>query len=314
MRPNSVIQIQNAAEFRNALTHIRMRLQSRVEQTKLRQFVLLDFKHAKESTSLGALPPSSLGQKPAGVNLYGDLPESELARNGPRLIEIPDNEAAIEAICAHAINDESASFILAGCTLDMLATHLQALREVMLPDGGAALFRFQDVHVTSALWPLLDTRRANRVLGPAMAWLVRDACGELICLEHPVGSTRQTTNKTFSIDRTMLATLNEALLPWTVAEQIDEIDSSLLHGLRACGRRTLVRERLARGRGQGLSQTDDLALYCALSLQLPDGFEKIEPFAKALAATRAGSRRFGEYLDKIPAEQWDVTDKLLNTL
>lgn len=101
---------------------------------------------------------------------------------------------------------------------------------------------------------------------------------------------------------------------WQLAEQIDEIDSSLLHGLRACGRRTLVRERLARGRGQVLSQTDDLALYCALSLLLPDGFEKIEPFANALAATRAGSRRFGEYLDKIPAEQWDVTDKLLNTL
>ncbi|TXH39517.1 MAG: DUF4123 domain-containing protein [Burkholderiaceae bacterium] len=56
------------------------------------------------------------------------------------------------------------SFLCASAPLPDIAQHLQSIREVMLPDGSLALFRFQDTHVTTHLWPLLRTGQANQIL------------------------------------------------------------------------------------------------------------------------------------------------------
>ncbi len=235
-----------------------------------------------------------------GINLYADLVGTALVETGPRLYEIQDEdlEGWINAACERPV----ISLLCVTARPTDLAHHLQSLREVMLPDGSLALFRFQDTHVTTHLWPLLSPGKGSQILGSAIRWwAVPDVCGTWSALTPTAGYHRAGA---LQFDRKLYEHLNEQLLVYTVAEQVREIDSALLGGLTSCQSRTLLRSRLRAAHEAGLQTQGDQALYVALSLQLPTGFEVESPFAEALDRNRKGVQTFGEALDNVSADQW----------
>lgn len=235
-----------------------------------------------------------------GVNLYADLVGTALVETGPRLYEIQDEdlEAWVKAAC-----ERTAISLLCGAVrLSDLAHHLQSLREVALPDGSLALFRFQDSHVATHLWPLLRPGQGNQILGGIGWWAVPDVCGAWSALTPAAGYQRAGALR---FDHKLYEQLNEQLLVYTVAEQVREVDSALLDGLTACQSRTLLRSRLQAARDLGLTTQSDQALYVVLSMQLPAGFESELPFSDALDRNRKGSQTFGDALDNVPASQWE---------
>ncbi len=242
-----------------------------------------------------------------GVNLYADLSGTDLVESGPRLYEISDE--AIPAWADAACETMGISFLCASAPLPDIAQHLQSIREVMLPDGSLALFRFQDTHVTTHLWPLLRTGQANQILGPAHWWAVPDVCGSWYALTATAGYPR---SGTLRFDLKVYEQLNEQLLVYTVAEQVRDVDASLLEPLTSCQCRTLLSARLQAARDLGLQLQSDRALYVVLSLQLPTGFEREAPFAEALDRCRRGFQTFGDALDHVSSEQWRVWDEKLD--
>lgn len=308
MHSQPLSPVHDIAEFRSELSAIHLRLQNRAPNAPIKLFVLIDFTRVPDWAVFEEQLHSSARIRLPAVNLYDDLAGLELAKSGPRLLALDLEDEVMDAVMGLAIEHEAGSFLFASCTLNELAEHLRSIREVAMPDSGGALFRFQDMHVTAALWPLLSPTQKNRILGPARAWVVREACGELHLIEALFTHKRTST---LSFDRKIVTALDDALFPWTVADQINEIDTALLAGLSPCARLTLLRERIAHAKTLGLRQPSDLSLYCALSLQLPEGFETHPPFARAFESARSGQSSLGVEIDRITPEQWQHADEIL---
>lgn len=268
------------------------------EKPRSSLFALVDA--ASPGSSLTAERLADLSCSPEhGINLYADLIGTSVAETGPRLYEISDADFGDWGRVAC---ETSAISILCGAlTARDLAQHLQSLREVVLPDGSSALFRFQDVHVTTHLWPLLSPAQGNQILNELDWWAVPDVCSDWFVLTHAKGFSRSGALK---FESKLYDQLNEQLLVYTVAEQVREVDSALLDGLTDCQSRTLLRSRLQSARDKGLRTPSDQALYVVLSLQLPVGFEHEAPFIDALDRSRRGLQTFGDALDQVAADQW----------
>jgi hypothetical protein len=262
-------------------------------------FALVDVARTT-STQRNELPKSiAMVLEHQSINLYADLEGTALADSGPRLCAVTDALLTDWAVTFCQIN--VVSFMAGTMELQELAGHLQSLREVLLPDGSEALFRFQDCHVTRHLWPLLTPGLANQILGPLDWWATPCPCGPLHVLSPaqgyiPLGGLR--------FNRAIFDRLSEDLLVYTVADQVRDVDASLLEGLTDCEVCTLLLARLDEARRQGLELQSDLALFVVLSLQLPDGFARQEPFASALESNRRERQTFGASLEQAPTEQW----------
>lgn len=235
-----------------------------------------------------------------GINLYADLAGSALVPTGPRLVQL--HPTAFAAASEWSISTHALSFLMGTTELNALAHHLQNLREVTLPDDAKALFRFQDVNVTSHLFGLLSPGLINKILGPLCMWAVPDVCGWVHVL-HPKPGYQRLGQLRF--DRRTFDQLDEALFVFTVADQVREVDTSLLAGLTPCQAKHAVHQRLNTARSLGLQNRSDQALHVVLSFQLHEGFEREEPFASAIKQARSGSRTFGEALDAIPQSSWN---------
>lgn len=308
MHSQPLSPVHDIAKFRRELSDIHLRLQDRAHDASIKLFALINFTRVPDWTVFEKQLHSGKRTRLPTVNLYDDLAGLELAKSGPRLLALDLEDEVLDTVMGLAIEHEAGSFLFASCTLHELAEHLRSIREVAMPDSSGALFRFQNVHVTAALWPLLSTTQKNRILGPARAWVVREACGEVHLIQALSPRKRIST---LSFDRKIVSALDDALSPWTVADQIDEIDTALLAGLSPCARLTLLRERIAHAKTLGLRQQSDLSLYCALSLQLSEGFETHPPFVKAFESARSGQSSFGAAIDRITPEQWQHADEIL---
>lgn len=234
------------------------------------------------------------------LNLYEDLEGLEIVRTGPLLIEL--TEATLAKAVSLSFETHAVSFLLGVVNAGMLAQHLQSLREVTLPDDTQALFRFQDVNVSSNLMAHLSPGMVNQMLGPLLRWVAPDVCGFLHVLAHKPGYQRLGPLR---FDRRTFDRLNEALLTFTVADQVRAVDPTLLQDLSACQSTRVINQRLAAGKKLGLKVSADLGLYVVLSLQLPPGFERQAPFAGALQKALQGHSTFGDALDAVPQTDWD---------
>lgn len=242
----------------------------------------------------------SLSSSATGINLYADLIGTALIDTGPLLHAV--HEEDLDAWTQLACDTTAIGFLCGDISQPDLVHHLQSLREVALPDGSLALFRFQDSHVATHLWPLLSPGQGNQILGRIGWWAVPDVCGSWSALTPAAGHRRAGALR---FDHKVFERLNEQLLVYTVAEQVREVDSALLHGLTACQSRTLLRSRLQAARDLGLTTQSDRALYVVLSMQLPVGFESELPFSEALDRSRKGVQTFGDALDNVPAAHWE---------
>lgn len=240
------------------------------------------------------------------VNLYDDLKGTAIAAMGPRLIKLPREE--ITNIIQLAQVTRSVSFLRGECDLSTLSAHLQLIREVEIPDRTAVLFRYQDVHVTAALFPILTSAAIGRCLGPLIAWSALDACNRL----HVVSATgKKRTSGPLRFDQKTVEILEDRLFLHTAMAQVNDVDSALLAPYSECEAETLIQQRIEMAKSFGLEQRDDLALYCALSLQFPPDFEKEAPFAEAIRYREKNKPSFGAALDDASSEVWSRWDERL---
>jgi Domain of unknown function (DUF4123) len=233
------------------------------------------------------------------INLYGDLEGLALADLGPRLVAMDD--AVFDLMVAFGWRTHAISYLLGATSKDALASHLQSLREVTLPDGDQALFRFQDVQVTSHLFELLTPGLGNKLLGPLSLWATPDVCGCVHLLKPREGDV---SSGALRFDQRVFDALNEALRVYTVADQVRDVDTTLLPQDAPCEARRIVRARLKDAAALGLSLHSDQALFVALSLQLPEGFAMKPPFSDAIEKARLGRCSFGDALGQVPRQDW----------
>jgi len=242
-------------------------------------------------------------------NLYAKYAKS-IRELGPRLWTGESHDPGWDRVFTEALERQAASFLVVPRNERGLEEHLTGLIRMPQPDGGNLLFRFQDVVVLGALAPLLSGTQRRALLGPACHWLMVDVCRYPVCIDGP-GTTAQGI-PTLRLDPLQIDALGEALVPLTIIFQTNETDSSLLAGLDKCEQVGLIRERMRRARGHGLVRAEDIALYCILSLQLPDGFDRNGPVAEALQEARTRDIGFGETIDKVPVERWRAMDELMD--
>lgn len=270
-------------------------------------FALIDVGNLDEGTFDQVTKKMSADMR--AVNLYDDLGGLEIANLGPRLVALPANQPISPVILDLAANSCAVSFLWSAASHRRVAEHLRDLREVSLADGEPVLFRFQDTRVLSALFPILPPHQHDRFLGPLRRWSVAGACLDIHALEHPVATK---DSATLILDAATTEALDEALFEQTVAAQITETDSALLSPLSACQRHERITRHLEHGRKLGLSERSDLSLYCILAFQLPEGFERSGPFARALRFSESGYASFGDALDAATREEWEIWDVELN--
>ncbi|SFZ79564.1 DUF4123 domain-containing protein [Chitinimonas taiwanensis] len=299
------VSVKTAAELVHWLQTKSVEGGSSIATAKLRLFVLVDCTQvpnwAEFEQKLHEQNISKLRK------LYDDLGGLEIAKTGPWLLEVPDKETALHFLAQQALEHEAFSFLLGDCSLAELDEHLRAIREVAMPNGSAALFRFHDPHVTGALWPILTPAQRLRIIGPVRRWAVLSPCGLMQEIERHKTAV---LNGSLKFSQAIVTALDNALFPWAVADQVREIDSTLLSGLTACARWKLITERIAKAQELGLTVRSDLALYCALSLQLPANFEATSPFASALERARTGKTSFGLALDQVSSDEWQKVDEM----
>jgi hypothetical protein len=240
------------------------------------------------------------------VNLYGDLEGMAIAAMGPRLVQLPREETP--NIIQLALATRSVSFLRGKCDLSTLSAHLQSIREVEIPNRTAVLFRYQDIHVTTALFPNLPSADMARCLGPLTTWAVPDACNKL----HLISATgQQRGGGALRFDQKIVAILEDSLFMHAAIAQANDVDSTLLAPYSECEVETLIQQRLDTARSFGLEQREDLALYCTLSLQFPPGFEKEAPFVEAIRYRENNKASFGVALDSASSEVWSRWDERL---
>jgi len=266
------------------------------------RYVLIDAQRLN-AEQIQAVDGHQLGM---AVNLYGDLKGTAIVAIGPRLVQLSREE--IPNIIQLAQATRTVSFLRGKCDLSTLSAHLQSIREVELPERTAVLFRYQDVHVTAALFPILLSAEIGRCLGPLTAWSTLDACNRL----HIVSATGQKrASGSVRFDQKTVEVLEDRLFVHTAMAQVNDIDSALLASYSECEAETLIKQRIETARSIGLEERDDLALYCALSLQFPPGFEKEAPFAEAIRYREKNKLSFGAALDDASSEVWNRWDDRL---
>ena len=238
------------------------------------------------------------------INLYRDIEGTAISAMGPRLVQLYREE--IPHIAQLALTSRSVSFLLGKCDFATLSAHLQAIREVEIPNQTAVLFRYHDIQVTAALFPSLSPKEIGPCVGPLTHWAVLDACNRL----HVISSTgEQRKGGALRFDQKTLEMLEDRLFMHAAMAQINDADSLLLASYSECEAQTLIRQRIETAKSFGLEQREDLALYCVLSLQFPPSFEQEAPFAEAIGYRKKNKPSFGAVLDEVSPDVWRQWDE-----
>lgn len=241
------------------------------------------------------------------INLYGDLEGTRIAQLGPRIVEANDTDSRRELV--EVAFSTRASLLAGNCTLGEIAIHLKDLREIELPDGTPALFRFQDARVAAATFPTLNPAQGHKLLGPLTAWAALDVCHRL----HVHSSTDgRHIGGTLRFDQKTVDAIDEQLFVHTVAEQVRDTDAALLGSMSECQIETRIRQQIERAKALGLLRRQDLSLHSVLSFQFPSGFENEAPFASAIRYRDGGHSSFSDALDAVPSTVWDTWDERLS--
>lgn len=232
-------------------------------------------------------------------------------RVGPRWIDLDREGEHLLFATREAFDRQSVSFFVLDTHPGEAIGHLASLVKMKQPDGSRQLFRWHDAFVLAALIPLLDEAQKCDLLGPLNGWLTLDPCKNAIQLR--IDRTDRQRARPFQLSQSQLDGLSLALHPYTILDQIREIDSSLLPLNDTCASLARVHPVMEAARRHGLSAPSDVSLYAALALQLPPDFDASGPIADALTETKKGHLTFHEAVARIPVEAWRAWDDELNS-
>lgn len=236
-----------------------------------------------------------------------------LKSRGPRLYSAPLVEPHWHGICAATLDQRAASFTLHDCPVGAVVTHLKSMTKLQHPGGAKRLFRFQDSTVLSQLIPLLTDRQRRALLGPIRRWQVLDVCAHPVEMGVSAG-TSTGSSATLTLDERQIDALAARLRPATIIAQANETDGALLYGKSRCEQWRLVQAASQRASDHGLTLNEDIALFCILSLQLPAGFDRDGPVARAIERSKRHGIGFGEAIDRVPVQEWRAWDEQLDKM
>ena len=274
--------------------------------TSVKRLVLLDGANFATGAEVDKLLQPYCATDSAPINLYDDFEGLALAESGPRLAEVRGDDECSRFLAELAFEGRGLSVLSSSSSMGPLLDHLRKLREIQLPDRSTALFRYQDAQVVTGLIPLLNLAQRAFFLGPLTSWWAIDSCGTT----HRLTASRgQRHRGSLRLRQEQVARLDEHLFPHVVANQANETDASILAGLRPCAVYRLLSARIALAKSLGLERQSDVSLFCVLSLQLPEGFERKPPFAAALAGAANKVDGFGALLDRVTSAEWDAWDR-----
>ncbi|WP_368750105.1 DUF4123 domain-containing protein [Enterobacter hormaechei] len=103
--------------------------------------------------------------------LFDTWPDSRIAFAGSWLIRMNETMEMREQLEALEIALPGISWIVSGSTPEELVAHLQRYMNAVLPDGRAALLRFQDPRVQVRLGTMLNSQQHREMTGLMREWL-----------------------------------------------------------------------------------------------------------------------------------------------
>lgn len=103
--------------------------------------------------------------------LFDTWPDSRIAFAGPWLIRMSETMEMREQLEALEIALPGVSWIVSGSMPEELVAHLQKYMNAGLPDGRAALLRFQDPRVQVRLATMLNDLQHQELAGLMQEWL-----------------------------------------------------------------------------------------------------------------------------------------------
>jgi Domain of unknown function (DUF4123) len=271
-------------------------------------FALLDVA-AFKSADKAVASIASIAQPPTKwINLYADMDGLQLQVEGPRLVPLLELNTKVLGFTLNAELARGVSFVQIAVSPGELEAHLLELREVKLPDGSGALFRFQDPRVMAALMPILQPKQQSALLGPITNWRCLDPCGRMFfATQNP----ETKSSGAFALNKAQLASVDQALLPYEVLAQTREADSAVLLKLNPCQQLETSRFHVSNARTYGLRADSDVSLYCVLAFQLPEGFADQTPFSTAIEQAQSGRQTFSQGLDRADPREWKKWNDLL---
>lgn len=110
-------------------------------------------------------------QQPAAMPLFDTWPDSRIAFAGPWIIQMNSVMNFREKLCELEAALPSVSWVLSSSTLAELAVHFRKYMNISLPDGRAALLRFQDPRVQVRLATMLDSQQHRELTDLMSEWL-----------------------------------------------------------------------------------------------------------------------------------------------
>ncbi|WP_052951224.1 DUF4123 domain-containing protein [Klebsiella variicola] len=110
-------------------------------------------------------------QRYVSLPLFDTWPDSRIAFAGPWIIQLSRVMDFRDKLCELEATLPSVSWIVSSSTLAELAAHFRKNMNIGLPDGRAALLRFQDPRVQVRLGTMLDNLQHRELTGLIREWL-----------------------------------------------------------------------------------------------------------------------------------------------
>ena len=110
-------------------------------------------------------------QQSVAVPLFDTWPDSRIAFAGPWIIPMHSVMDFSEKLCELEAALPSVSWMLSPLMLTELAAHFRKYMNIGLPDGRAALLRFQDPRVQVRLGTMLNSRQHREMTDVMREWL-----------------------------------------------------------------------------------------------------------------------------------------------
>ncbi len=285
------IPLNDAAHLRAWLSAEGQMISAQLEMPRL--YVLLDDDPA-DPQSLAWL--QGLVQHGAPVIRFSRDDGGGVDAAGPLFAEVEKGPSVLSQLAERALTRGGLHFLLSFAGADEVVRHLRFLRNLALTDGAALVFPYEKVQAVAALMPSLEPMQRSAFMGPVEKWAVVDACSVLHSL---VAAPKRVTAWALRLNGVQMAVLEESLFPGVVMAQSHAADPDLLAGFTPCAAFSLIRQRIAQARAWGLVRRKDIALYCILSLQQPEGFESTAPYKQALEAARDWGQPLADLLPSL---------------
>lgn len=141
-------------------------VQSLIHTTEVTLFALVDGLQYERFTG-----EELTFKREALLPLFNTWPDSRIAFAGPWIIRMNEAMDIRDKLCELEAALPSVSWILSSSTPAELVEHLQKNINIGLPDGRAALLRFQDPRVQVRLGTMLDSLQHQKLTHLTQEWV-----------------------------------------------------------------------------------------------------------------------------------------------